>query len=115
RLDILKRCKSLAGGTAHRHDAVLIGPAAFGEQVLPPEFLDRSLICVQLQVLVLIRKTCKRRQRDLVIAGIDVDLMNGKTKTAVEVAIEGPGDDSNIIVGKSDCGHRTVLVLGGGK
>src|SRR5581483_7356793 len=73
-----------------------------GEQILPPEFLDRGLIGGQCRVLVLIGKARERRQDRLVVTGIDVDLVNGETKAAIEVAVEAPGDDGDIIVGKGD-------------
>jgi hypothetical protein len=32
--------------------------------------------------------------------------MNGEAKTAIEVVIEGPGDNGDIVVGEGDGGHR---------
>src|SRR4029453_4354807 len=101
-----QRCQPSAGRAAHRHNAVLVGVAALGKQVLPPELLDRGLLGGEFLLLVLIFEARQRRQHRLLVAGADVDLVNGKAETAIDVFVECPGDDGNVIVGKSNCGHR---------
>jgi hypothetical protein len=53
-----------------------------------------------------------RRSYRFLVIGTEVDLMNGKAKTAIEVAIEGPGDDGNIAIRKGDGGHRNSPFVG---
>jgi hypothetical protein len=106
RLHARKRRQRRAGAAAHRHDAILIGAAAFCKQVLPPELLHRGLLGGQFEALVLVCEARQRRENGLFVVRIDIDLVNRKTQAAVEVPIERPGDDGNIIVGKGDRGHR---------
>jgi hypothetical protein len=59
-----------------------------------------------MQALGLVREPRHGKQDRFLVAGVDIDLVNRKTKAAIEVPIESPGDDGDIIVGKGNRGHR---------
>ena len=50
-------------------------------------------------------KPISKAEREARKAFREVDAVNGKAETAVEAAIECPGDHGNIIVGKCKRGH----------
>src|SRR5262249_55521894 len=94
--------KLAARGAAHRDDAVVIRAAAAGEQIFPPELLYRGLFGCELEALVLIREARECGQDRLL--AVSIDLMNRKTKAAVEMAIECPSDKGDVVIRK--CHHR---------
>jgi hypothetical protein len=70
-----------------RNGEIFISTAAFGIQVFPPELLDRRLRGGQVRAS-LAREARQRRQDRFLVVIINIDLVNGKAGTAVEMPIE---------------------------
>lgn len=99
-----QRLQGLPRRPAHGHDLVFVGAAALRVDVLPEEFLDR-IVCGRATrngLLIGERRHCGEAGLG---SGPDVDPVDGKAQTVLELAPERPRGDGDVVIGKRDSFH----------